>query len=296
MPELPEVETVVRGLQLSLPGRQILSVRLGKTDFIDEPVSLAERLPGNRIAGVSRIGKFIAIELVSGAAAATSGAPLHLVIHLGMTGRLTTVTANEPAPPHTHAYFGLDNGNELRYTDIRRFGRMLLAPVSWMDELRARWGQDPLVIGAPEFAQRLGSRGASIKALLLDQHTVSGVGNIYADESLWRAKIHPARRADRLTTKQLRTLHRAIQTTLLAAIRLKGSSFSDYVDAEGRPGMFQRMHRVYQREGLACRRCGRLIRRIQVAGRSSFFCPHCQPPPRAHKNSPVRKNSRVRKK
>jgi len=295
MPELPEVETVVRGLQLALPGRQILSVRLGKTDFIDEPVSLAERLPGNRIAGVSRIGKFIAIELVSGAAAIPDAA-LHLVIHLGMTGRLTTVTANEPAPPHTHAYFGLDNGNELRYTDIRRFGRMLLAPVSWMDELRARWGQDPLVIGGPEFAQRLGSRGASIKALLLDQHTISGVGNIYADESLWRAKIHPARRADRLTTKQLRALHRAIQTTLLAAIRLKGSSFSDYVDAEGRPGMFQRMHRVYQREGLACRRCGHLIRRIQVAGRSSFFCPHCQPSPRAHKNSPARKNSRARKK
>jgi len=289
MPELPEVETVVRGLQAALPGRQILSVRLGKTDFIDEPVLLAERLTGSRIAGVSRIGKFIAVELASGAVVASTDAGLHLVIHLGMTGRLTAVRTSEPVPPHTHVFFSLDDGNELRYTDIRRFGRMRLAPNSWMDALRARWGQDALEIGAPEFALRFGSRSARIKALLLDQHTVSGIGNIYADESLWRARIHPARRADRLTTKQLRALHRAIQTTLLAAIRLKGSSFSDYLDAEGKPGMFQRMHRVYQREGLACRRCRQRIRRIQVAGRSSFFCPRCQPAPRTRKKSRARK-------
>jgi formamidopyrimidine-DNA glycosylase len=166
---------------------------------------------------------------------------------------------------------------------------MRLAPDSWMDELRARWGQDALAISGPEFVQRFGSRASRIKALLLDQHTVSGIGNIYADESLWRARIHPARRADRLTAKQLRALHRAIQTTLLAAIRMKGSSFSDYVDAEGKPGMFQRMHRVYQREGMACRRCAQQIRRIQVAGRSSFFCPRCQPAPRARKNFGARK-------
>jgi formamidopyrimidine-DNA glycosylase len=292
MPELPEVETVVRGLQAALPGRQILSVRLGKTDFIDEPLLLAERLTGSRIAGVSRIGKFIAVELASGTAVASTGAGLHLVIHLGMTGRLTAGSTSEAVPPHTHVFFSLDDGSELRYTDIRRFGRMRLAPDSWMDALRARWGQDALEIGAPEFALRFGSRGASIKALLLDQHTISGVGNIYADESLWRAKIHPARRADRLTAKQLRALHRAIQTTLLAAIRLKGSSFSDYVDSEGKPGMFQRMHRVYQREGLACRRCGQRIRRIQVAGRSSFFCPRCQPAPRTRKKAPRMKGAR----
>jgi formamidopyrimidine-DNA glycosylase len=289
MPELPEVETVVRGLQLALPGRQILTVRMGKIDFIHEPDLLAARLPGSRINSVSRCGKFIAVELAPSASTANSEARLHLVIHLGMTGRLTAGAPTEPVPPHTHVFLALDDGNELRYTDIRRFGKMRLAPDSWMDELRARWGQDALAISGPEFVQRFGSRASRIKALLLDQHTVSGIGNIYADESLWRARIHPARRADRLTAKQLRALHRAIQTTLLAAIRMKGSSFSDYVDAEGKPGMFQRMHRVYQREGMACRRCAQQIRRIQVAGRSSFFCPRCQPAPRARKNFGARK-------
>jgi len=288
MPELPEVETVVRGLLVALPGRRILSVRLGKTDFIADPKLLSERLPGSRIGGVSRFGKFIFVELAGGAHAENSDAQLHLLIHLGMTGRLTACAPSEPVLPHTHVFFALDDGNELRFTDPRRFGKMRLVTDAWMDDLRARWGEDALAIGAEEFAQRIGSRSARIKALLLDQHTVRGIGNIYADESLWRAKIHPARRADRLSAKQLRTLHRAIRTTLLAAIELKGSSFSDYVDAEGNPGMFQRMHRVYQREGKGCRRCGCAIQRVQIAGRSSFFCPRCQPAPRARKKSRAR--------
>jgi formamidopyrimidine-DNA glycosylase len=285
MPELPEVETVVRGLRAILPGRRILSIRLGKTDFIDDPKLLSERLPGSRIGGISRFGKFIFVELASGARDTNSEAQPHLLIHLGMTGRLTACAPSEAVRPHTHVFFALDDGNELRYTDPRRFGKMRLADDTWMNALRARWGEDALAIGAEEFVQRAGRRGARIKALLLDQHTVRGIGNIYADESLWRAKIHPARRADRLSAKQLRTLHRAIRTTLLAAIELRGSSFSDYVDAEGKPGMFQRMHRVYQREGKACRRCGCAIRRVQVAGRSSFFCPRCQPAPRTRKKN-----------
>jgi formamidopyrimidine-DNA glycosylase len=289
MPELPEVETVVRGLQAVLPGRRILSVRLGKTDFIDDPKLLSERLPGSSIGWISRFGKFIFVELSGGARDTNSEAQLHLLIHLGMTGRVTACAPSEPVRPHTHVFFALDDGNELRYTDPRRFGKIRLADDAWMDALRARWGEDALAIGAAEFVQRAGRRGARIKALLLDQHTVRGIGNIYADESLWRAKIHPARRADRLNAKQLRTLHRAIRTTLLAAIDLRGSSFSDYVDAEGNPGMFQRMHRVYQREGKACRRCGSAIRRVQVAGRSSFFCPRCQLAPRTPKRSRARK-------
>jgi formamidopyrimidine-DNA glycosylase len=289
MPELPEVETVVRGLQAVLPGREILSVRLGKTDFIDNPVLLAERLPGRHIAGVSRYGKYISIELARGAAAANPDAPNFLAIHLGMTGRITTGSPAEPVRPHTHVFLALDDGNELRYTDIRRFGKIRLAAQSWMDALRARWGEDALEIGAAEFARQIGSRGARIKALLLDQKAIRGIGNIYADESLWRARIHPARRADHLSATQLRALHRAIQATLLAAIRLRGSSFSDYVDSEGKPGAFQRMHRVYQKEGMACRRCGHAIRRIQVAGRSSFFCPRCQPAPRVRKKIHARK-------
>jgi DNA-formamidopyrimidine glycosylase len=190
MPELPEVETVVRGLRASLPGRQIVGVRLGKSDFIDDPVFLGEHLPGNRVASVSRCGKFIAVQMELRAPDANPEARLHLVIHLGMTGRLTTHKPSEPALPHTHVFFSLDDGNELRYTDTRRFGRMLLATEAWMQELRVRWGRDPLEIGAAEFVQLVGSRGSRIKALLLDQHILSGVGNIYADESLWRARIH----------------------------------------------------------------------------------------------------------
>jgi formamidopyrimidine-DNA glycosylase len=296
MPELPEVETVVRGLQAVLPGRQILGIRLGKTDFIDEPILLAERLPGHRVAGVSRCGKFISIELTPREPEPTPDARLYLIIHLGMTGRITTGSPSEPVPPHTHVFLALDDGNEFRYTDIRRFGKMRLAPQSWIDDLRARWGEDALEISAADFERKIGSRAARIKALLLGQHAVSGIGNIYADESLWRSRIHPARRADKLSAKQLRELHSAVRAVLLAAIESRGSSFSDYVDAEGNPGAFQRMHRVYQKEGKKCRRCGERIRRIQVAGRSSFFCPRCQPAPRARARKPTRKKIGARKK
>jgi formamidopyrimidine-DNA glycosylase len=295
MPELPEVETVVRGLQAVLPGRQILSIRLGKTDFIHEPTLLAERLPGHRVAAISRCGKFISIELTPREPEPAPGADAraYLVIHLGMTGRITTGSPTEPVPPHTHVFLALDDGNEFRYTDTRRFGQMRLAPQSWIDDLRARWGEDALGISAADFARKIGSRAARIKALLLGQHAVSGIGNIYADESLWRALIHPARRADQLSANQLRALHRAIRAVLLAAIESRGSSFSDYVDAEGNPGAFQRMHRVYQKEGKKCRRCGERIRRIQVAGRSSFFCPRCQPAPRARARKHTRKKARA---
>jgi formamidopyrimidine-DNA glycosylase len=286
----------VRGLRAVLPGRKILSIRLGKTDFIDEPILLAERLPGHRVAAISRCGKFISIELTPREPESTPDAHLYLVIHLGMTGRITTGNPSEPVPPHTHVFLALDDGNEFRYTDTRRFGQMRLAPQSWIDDLRARWGEDALEISAADFERKIGSRAARIKALLLGQHAVSGIGNIYADESLWRARIHPARRADRLCAKQLRALHGAIRAVLLAAIESRGSSFSDYVDAEGNPGAFQRMHRVYQKEGKKCRRCGERIRRIQVAGRSSFFCPRCQPAPRAPARKRTRKKIRARRK
>ena len=284
MPELPEVETVVRGLRASLPGRTILDVRLGKTDFIDDPVALGERLPGSRILGVTRLGKFIAIDLVPVGAATDATERLYLVIHLGMTGQLMTRLANDPVPPHTHAFFGLDDGHELRYTDVRRFGRMLLVPESQIAVFRERLGAEPLEISLTEFCARFGSRGARVKALLLDQGILRGVGNIYADESLFRARIHPARIARNLTQTQLAALHRAIREILTSAIRLRGSSVSDYVDSDGRRGEFQFRHRVYQREGKACVRCREKIRRVIVAGRSSHFCPRCQPAPRLRKN------------
>ena len=283
MPELPEVETVVRGLRASLPGRTILDVRLGKTDFIDDPVALGEQLPGSRILGVTRLGKFIAIDLVPGGVASDAAERLYLVVHLGMTGQLMTRLAGDPVLPHTHVFFGLDDGRELRYTDVRRFGRMLLVPESKIAVFRERLGAEPLEITLKEFCARFGSRGARVKALLLDQGILRGVGNIYADESLFRARIHPARIARKLTQVQLAALHQSVRKILKDAIRLRGSSVSDYVDSDGNRGEFQFRHRVYQREGKPCVRCGEKIRRVIVAGRSSHFCPRCQPAPRLSK-------------
>jgi formamidopyrimidine-DNA glycosylase len=291
MPELPEVETVVRGLRASLPGRRIVSVRLGKTDFIDDPAALDEQLPGRRILAVGRIGKFICIELTAPDADAAEKqlpADLHLLVHLGMTGRLAVRSPNEPVAPHTHVFFELDDGNELRYTDIRRFGRMLLVPGDELGEFQSRLGQDALLVSARELAGELHGRRARIKAVLLDQKSLRGMGNIYTDESLWRARIHPARLAASLSAQEVARLHQAMVHVLRSAIKLGGSSISDFLDAEGKSGSYQMRHRVYGREGEKCFRCGARIRRIIVAGRSSHFCPRCQPAPRARRESAPR--------
>jgi formamidopyrimidine-DNA glycosylase len=277
MPELPEVETVVRGLRKLLPGHTIREVRLGKTDFIDDPGSLSQVLPGRRISGVTRLGKFICIELAPETPAVEG---LRLVIHLGMTGQLTVKHPGDQVAAHTHCFFALDDRCELRYADIRRFGRILIVPDSRMEVFRNRLGADPLEITLEEFSSRIGSRGSRVKALLLDQGVLSGVGNIYADESLFRARIHPARIAANLLPPQLAALHRAVREVLTDAIRLRGSSVSDYVDSAGDRGGFQLRHRVYQRESKPCVRCKEKIRRVIVAGRSSHFCPKCQPAPR----------------
>lgn len=277
MPELPEVETVVRGLQQSLPGRRILEVRLGKTDFIDDPAALERELPGSRVSGVRRHGKFILIDLQNSSA---SPRDFSLLVHLGMTGRLVTFTREFPVPPHTHVFLTLDNGRELRYTDIRRFGKMRLLRDGEGEGVLGHLGLDPLEATEKDFIVSLRNRRARIKALLLDQSVFRGIGNIYADESLWRAQIHPMRIAANLKFQEVRMLYRAVQHVLNEAIRLRGSSISDYVDSEGLPGGFHLKHRVYQREGQKCFRCKTPIRRTIVAGRSSHFCPRCQPPPR----------------
>ena len=291
MPELPEVETVVRGLRLSLLGRAIVDVRFGKTDFVDNPGEIAERLPGTRIANVTRLGKFICIGLegcAPSAAPADHAWPLYLIIHLGMTGQLTLIHSRESVAPHTHGFFVLDDGRELRYTDIRRFGRMLLISESRLADFTGQLGKEPLEIRAEEFCRYFQSRRARVKALLLDQRVLRGIGNIYADESLFRARLHPARIAENLTKKQLLALHGAVQRVLADAIRFRGSSISDYVDSEGNRGAFQLRHRVYQRDGKPCFRCKTKIRRVIVAGRSSHFCPRCQPAPRSRRGSKSR--------
>ncbi len=282
MPELPEVETVVRGLRGPLVGRRIVGVRFGKTDFIDDPVAMGEQLPGSRILRVERYGKFVTLALEPLDSASLN---FHLFIHLGMTGQLMSRRPYEPVAAHTHAFVELDDGLELRYTDIRRFGRMLLVSESGKAQFHEQLGQDPLEISEQEFLERLGGRRARIKALLLDQRVLRGMGNIYTDESLWRARIHPARQAAQLDARQLKTLYRAMRQILSAAIRFRGSSISDYLDANGRPGGYQNKHRAYGREGKPCSRCQTLIRRIIVAGRGSYFCPRCQPAPRKRNHS-----------
>jgi formamidopyrimidine-DNA glycosylase len=277
MPELPEVETLVRGLnRAAVAGRRILEVRLGKTDFIDDAAALERGLPGRRIAAIERFGKFFVLRLD-----ASNGGPASaLLVHLGMTGRLAPYRPEAPLEKHTHVVLPLDDGRELRYTDPRRFGRIALLTGAALEAELARHGLEPLAMSDAEFHARLAGRRARIKALLLDQRFVRGIGNIYADESLWHARIHPMRIAATLDRRKARALHRAIRKVLAHAIRLGGSSISDYRDADGRPGLFQMRHRAYDREGMPCLRCRARIRRILVAGRSSHFCPRCQRPPR----------------
>jgi formamidopyrimidine-DNA glycosylase len=277
MPELPEVETVVRGLQAVLPGRRILAVRFDKTDFIENPELIEEELPQSRIIAVRRYGKFLVFDLEP---SRESGGATALLIHLGMTGKLITHPPGAPVMPHTHVFFSLDDGRELRYTDVRRFGSIRFLPKGVEGSLLSKLGLDPLEATETAFLAQLRGRPARIKALLLNQTILRGMGNIYTDESLWRAGIHPARLATNLKADELHRLYNSMQHVLKEAIRLKGSSISDYVDSEGRRGTFQLRHRVYQRRGKKCFRCGNAIQRVIVAGRSSYFCPGCQKPPR----------------
>src|SRR5215469_4474943 len=282
MPELPEVETVARGLQKSVAGRRILSVTLRKTDFIDDPAALERELPGRRIARVERFGKFMLLQLTGQqglsepretAAATVSEA---LLVHLGMTGNLSPHFADQPLAKHTHVTLLLDDGRELRYIDPRRFGRMAYLSGETLATELTRFGADPLLVTEEEFAKRISGSRARIKALLLDQSVLRGVGNIYADESLWAARIHPAKSGARLQPQEASRLRKELQKVLRQAIRMRGSTIFDFVDAEGLPGDYQQRHRVYGREGENCFRCGARIKRMMVAGRSSHYCPSCQ--------------------
>jgi formamidopyrimidine-DNA glycosylase len=279
MPELPEVETIARGVDRRIRGDSILSAWFSsyREPFKTPPDDMAAALPGLRIARVRRVGKHIVADLVT-----KSARPLRtkaerdrnpeqqLLVHLGMTGRLLVSAPDVPLPPHTHAVLRLASGRELRFVDPRRFGRIGL--VSGFTGP----GSEPLTISKDDFAALFRGRKLSIKAALLNQSLLHGVGNIYADESLFRAGIRPTRAAGRLTREQLDRLHAALRRVLLQAIRAGGSSVSDYVDADGVEGFFQIHHRVYMRTGEPCLVCGTPIRRIVVAGRGTHFCPVCQ--------------------
>jgi formamidopyrimidine-DNA glycosylase len=301
MPELPEVETVARGLRQTILGRRILSITLGKTDFIDDPVALEQHLLGRQIEAVERYGKFMLLRLsaVKGTdrvPANGDAAPASLLVHLGMTGQLAPIPADYPREKHTHVCLLLNDGRELRYTDARRFGRMAYLTEALLAEELIGFGADPLEVSKQEFVNRICGRRARVKSLLLDQRVLRGVGNIYADESLWRAKVHPARLGAELSRKQAETLWRVLQDILQKAIVLRGSSISDFLDATGEPGEYQRHHRAYGREGKSCYRCKSLIRRAIVAGRSSYFCPKCQPSPRGFAMLPLPRTGGKKKK
>jgi formamidopyrimidine-DNA glycosylase len=284
MPELPEVETVARGLQREVAGRRVVSVTLGKTDFMDNPGEIERALPGALIRVVERYGKFMLLRLQAMESGAGRAEESALLVHLGMTGAMMPKSVSEARAKHTHLVALLDDGRELRYVDPRRFGRIAMLAGEALREELLRFGADPLEVGLREFVERIRSRRARVKALLLDQQVLRGVGNIYADESLWKAKIHPAQLGARIGLKELELLYRSLQGILKKAIALRGSTIADFLDAEGAPGEYQLHHQVYGREGKACPRCKTKIRRITVAGRSSYFCPSCQRRPRGVKS------------
>jgi formamidopyrimidine-DNA glycosylase len=283
MPELPEVETIARGVHERVRGDRILQAWFSSLaePFKTPAASQSAGLAGRAFLAVHRTGKHIVCEL--GSAAATQP-DAQWIVHLGMTGRLLVTVPDAPIVPHTHARLSLESGRELRFVDPRRFGRLefrALAPsgsagtAASPDSFRAP-GADPLAIGRDEFAALFRGRKLAIKAALLNQTLLAGVGNIYADESLFHAGIRPRRAAGRLTHAQLERLREALRTVLQHAIRLGGSSVSDYVDANGVRGFFQLEHCVYLRTGEPCRRCGTPIQRILLAGRGTHFCPQCQ--------------------
>jgi formamidopyrimidine-DNA glycosylase len=315
MPELPEVETIARGVHERLRGDRIVEVCFGshREPFKTPPARMALGLEGRSILSVHRTGKHIVCELgaaesqqasdrlnpVKGtgfspyinpsnskrALAPAGNTPessldsatpaAQWIVHLGMTGRLLVTTPDAPPAPHTHAQLRLASGRELRFVDPRRFGRLEFRDLDRGPGFRAP-GVDPLTVSAAEFARLFHGRKLPIKAALLNQKLLSGVGNIYADESLFRAGIRPRRIAGRLTRADLEGLRMALRQVLGHAIQLGGSSVSDYVDADGVRGFFQLEHCVYLRTGLPCRRCRQPIRRILLAGRGTHYCPQCQ--------------------
>jgi formamidopyrimidine-DNA glycosylase len=310
MPELPEVETIARGVHERVRGDRIVQAWFSgfPQPFKTPQGQQAAGLEGRVVVGVHREGKHIVVELggvsdvlshpfdtaqgrlrqksKTGVRVGHSGGGLReaaeenkpeaqWIVHLGMTGRLLVTTPDGAVAAHTHARLSLASGRELRFVDPRRFGRLEFRDLRHSEGFGAT-GAEPLAIEAAEFAELFRRRKLSIKAALLNQALLAGVGNIYADESLFRAGIRPGRRAGRLSRAELERLRLSLREVLRHAIQLGGSSVSDYVDADGVRGFFQLEHCVYLRTGLPCRRCETPIKRILLAGRGTHYCPNCQ--------------------
>src|ERR1700712_1426730 len=270
MPELPEVETIANGVDARVRGQRIASVwTSGKPQTFKSPeVEIVEVLTGARIERVRRVGKTVVMDLGRGKKLAGQ-----FLVHLGMTGRLLVSQGDVPLPPHTHAVLALGDGREVRFVDARRFGRLsVVTDVGGY----AGPGVEPTTVSVEEFSTLFKGRELAIKAALLNQSILHGVGNIYADESLFRAGIRPRKAAGKLTRAELGRLHGTLQAVLAKAIELGGSSVSDYVDADGVRGFFQLEHKVYGRSGEDCLDCGSGLKKIVVGGRTTVYCPVCQ--------------------
>jgi formamidopyrimidine-DNA glycosylase len=278
MPELPEVETVAKGLERRALGRRLAAVEVRHAGVIAGSVEeFASSLEGRRLVTVSRKGKALALEL----AACGGSAPRFLLVRLGMTGQLTVTPREAPLESHTHVVFSLDDGREqMRFRDVRRFGRLRACTREELAAVLGALGPDAQRVTEQQFLAAMRGRHGALKSWLMNQNLLAGLGNIYADEALFEARLHPLAQPGRISREKARRLYRAVRRVLDRALRWGGTTFSDYINAEGRPGEFLEKLRVYQHTGEPCRRCSHSIRRIVIAGRSSHFCPQCQPRPR----------------
>jgi formamidopyrimidine-DNA glycosylase len=292
MPELPEVETVRARLAPVLTGRRFDAVEISDPRLVRpyEPTEVAAELTGERVAAVDRRGKYVVVRFESERV---------LLIHLRMTGSLRHSDGSLAEDPHRRAVVRLDDGSDVAYRDVRRFGTWLvLAPGELEPYLTGRLGDEPLdaLFTAARLGRRLAGRRAPIKAALLDQRTLAGMGNIYVDEALWRARINPLRPADTIDRNELRRLHRGIRAALEAGIARQGSTLRDYALPDGSRGAMQKEFKVYGRGGEPCDRCGTPIAKTRVAGRGTWFCPTCQPEaPAQAASSSSRRPSRSRR-
>jgi formamidopyrimidine-DNA glycosylase len=273
VPELPEVETVRSRLEPLLVGRELRAVEIldGRLTRPFEPSAVAAELEGERVGAVERRGKYLIFRFESGRV---------LLIHLRMTGSLLVARGEDlPEDPHRRAVVRLDDGSDVAYRDVRRFGTWLLLEPGELDEyLGARLGGEPLVhtFTARALGKRLAGRRAALKALLLDQRVLAGMGNIYADEALWYASLHPLRPGADLSPEELRALHAGVRRALRKGIARQGATLRDYATPDGGRGSMQDEFVVYGRAGEPCLRCGTPIEKTRVAGRGTWFCPGCQ--------------------
>jgi formamidopyrimidine-DNA glycosylase len=278
VPELPEVETVRRRLAPALEGRRFDHVEISDPRLTRpyDRVEVAQELEGEQVTKVDRRGKYLIVRFESGRA---------LLIHLRMTGSLRHAKSGEPGTeqlpedPHRRAVVNLDDGSDVAYRDVRRFGTWLLLEASEVDTyVDARVGPEPLedAYKARHLADKLATRRAPIKAAILDQRTVAGVGNIYADEALWRAQVHPLTPANELSTDEVKAVYKGIRASLRAGVRRQGSTLRDYKLPDGSSGTAQDKFKAYGRAGLPCERCGTPIDKIRAAGRGTWYCPNCQ--------------------